>query len=149
MPPQHEGEEAQIEAVRVDGGQAPEGTDEFQVELPAQGPMPQAQAIIGVAASAARPVVVPASVVLPRDGVNYVVVMSPRHQVSAGSQPSRNQQVRLLWRPVEVTRQTAFDVELRAGVRDGEELVNQPALLLSQWKPEDKKPLPVVIDASD
>ena len=146
--PQSEGGTAQIDAVRLDEAGSPAEVSAVQMELPAEAVPAQQQASSGMAASAARPVVVPASVVLPRDGVNYVAVMSASAPVSSGAQPGLTKTVTLLWRPVQVARQTAFDVELRGGVRDGEELVNQPALLLSQWKPEDKKPFPVSLDAS-
>jgi len=143
-PTQNQGA-AIIEAVRVDGSAAPENADAVQVELPAQAQQPDTPST-GKAATAARPVVVPPSVILPRDGVNYVAVLesqpAPAHPSSEG------QTVTLSWRTVEVARQTPFDVELRGGVRDGEQIVNQPALLLAQWKPESKTPLPVHLDAT-
>lgn len=144
-PPQGAGEAAQIEAV-LDQGALPAGTNAVQVQLPQQAAAEKG-GNTGLAASPTRPVVVPMSVVLPRDGVDYIAVMSPGTASSASAPDARP--VTLSWRPVQVARQTAFDVELRAGVRDGEEIVNQPALLLSQWKPEDKKPLPVLLGAPD
>lgn len=147
MPPKAEGEAAQIDAVVLDQSVLSVGASAVQVQLPTD-TAAQSSASTGLGASPSRPVVVPASVVLPRDGVDYIAVMSP----GAGSDShsvSDPKTVTLSWRPVQVARQTAFDVELRAGVRDGEQILNQPALLLSQWKPEDKRPLPVLLDASN
>jgi len=141
-------EAAHIEAVRVEESAAPEEADAVQVELPAQA-TPQNPSDAGAPATPARPVVVPASVILPREGVNYVAVMTPT-KATPSSSPSTSLQTRTIsWRPVQIARQTAFDVELRAGMRDGEEVVDQPALLLSQWKPEDHKPLLVSLDSKD
>lgn len=144
-PPKSEGEAALIDAVVLDPGALPAGADAVQVQLPSEAVSGKG-ASTGLAASPTRPVVVPTSVVLPRDGVNYIAVMSPNSTTDASTADAKP--ITLSWRRVQVARQTAFDVELRAGVRDGEEIVNQPALLLSQWKPEDKKPFPVLIDAS-
>jgi len=146
-PPQGE-EAAHIEAVRVEESAATEEADTVQVELPAQA-LPQNPSDAGTPATPARPVVVPASVILPREGVNYVAVMMPT-KAAPSSSPSTSPQTRTIsWRPVQIARQTAFDVELRAGMRDGEKVVDQPALLLSQWKPEDGKPLLVSLDFKD
>jgi len=146
-PPQGE-EAAHIEAVRVEESAAPEAADAVQVELPAQA-IPQNPSDAGSPATPARPVVVPTSVILPREGVNYVAVMMPTKAAPSSSVSTSPQTCTISWRPVQIARQTAFDVELRAGMRDGEEVVDQPALLLSQWKPEDHKPLLVSLDAKD
>ena len=146
-PPQGQ-KTAQIEAVRVEESTVPVGDDAVQVELPAQA-IPQNPSDAGTPASPARPVVIPASVILPRAGVNYIALVMPT-KAAPSSSPSASSQIRtVLWRPVQIARQTAFDVELRGGMRDGEEVVDQPALLLSQWKPEDHKPLLVTVDSKD
>ncbi len=144
--PESAGDAAQIDAVVLDASALPEGADAVQVQLPADA-VPLGSAT-GIAASPIRPVVVPVSVVLPRDGVNYIAVMSPLSTSNTAS-TSAARPVTFSWRPVHVSRQTAFDVELQAGVHDGEQIVNQPALLLSQSKPEDKKPFSALLDASD
>lgn len=144
-PPQSDSDAAEVDAVRVDGAGVPDAVDAFQVELPAEA-VPQDDAQNGIAATPSRPVVVPASVVLPRDGVNYVAVMEPSQKASMANSLAKS--ATLSWRPIEIVRQTPFDVEIKSGVRDGEKIVNQPALLLSQWKPEDKKPFPILLDAS-
>jgi len=139
---------AHIEAIRVEESALPQGDSAVQVELPAQS-IPRNSSNAGRPATSERPIVVPASVILPREGVNYVAVMTPI-KTAPSSAPSTSSQTRTVsWRPVQIARQTAFDVELRAGMRDGEEVVDQPALLLSQWKPEDAKPLSVSLDAKD
>ena len=77
--------------------------------------------------------------VLPRDGSSFVAVVSPSNE---DARP-----LMLQWRAVEIERQTAFDVEIKSGLREGERIVDQPLLLLSQLKPEDKSELSVVIQA--
>lgn len=137
FPPAKEGEAAQIEAVRSDGTTTKEtGVTGVQAELPA--------AVMPVAAPAttpssqARPVVVPLSVILPRDGSSFVAVVE---EGKTSTQP-----LTLRWRVVQVERETPFDIEIKSGLHQGERIVDHPALLLSRLKPEENKALPVAIE---
>lgn len=139
-PPAKEGEAAQIEAVRGDGNAAAEvNANGVQAQLP-----PDAVPVVApdpAHPASARPVVIPLSVVMARDGVSYVAVVSTAARTS--------QPMTLQWRPVQIERETAFEVEIKAGLHEGERVVDQPAILLSQLRPEEKRSVPVVVEAMD
>ncbi len=134
-PPDHDGGTAQIDAQSLDNAPAT-GEKSVQAELPA-GVLP---AVASNIPNSEKSVVVPASVVLPRDGASFVAVLASSGTASASSS--------LTWRAVQIAHETAFDVEIKSGLRDGERVVDQPILLLSQLKPEDKKAVPVVVQAT-
>ncbi|BCM94079.1 hypothetical protein IAD21_05978 [Abditibacteriota bacterium] len=138
-PPTNAGEGAQIDAVRTDGSTlTSDSTNAIQAELPldALPVVPNHARKVGP-----QPVIVPLSVILPRDGSSFVAVVGP---TTEETKPTT-----LEWRPVQIERQTAFDVEIKSGLRAGERVVTQPILLLSEIKPEQKTGIPVIIEASD
>ena len=110
----------------------------MQAELPA--------GILPITAPSTHPqvfnnVVIPLSVILPRDGSSFVAVVEPK---------AKDEHALVLqWRAVQIERQTPFDVKIKSGLHDGERVVDQPLLLLSQLKPEDKSSLRVVVQNID
>ena len=136
-PPTREGGTATIDAQSLDSA-PPSDEKNVQAELP----LDVLPIVLPGSPSGAKSVVVPASVVLPRDGGSFVAVVETPVGKAAKS-PS------LTWRAVQIERQTAFDVEIKSGLHEGEQVVDQPILLLSQLKPEDKKPMPIVVQATN
>ena len=136
VPPTKEGEAAQIEAVRVDGIASDQGPAGVQAELPA-GVLPVA-APATTPSSQAQPVVVPLSVILPRDGASFVAVVK---EGTTSAQP-----LTMRWRAVQVERETPFDVEIKSGLQQGERVIDHPTLLLSRLRPEENKVLPIVVE---
>ena len=128
-----------IDAENLGGAVATDAADakEVQAELPLE-----ALPIVAPGSMAgSKVVVVPASVVLPRDGASFVAVVT-------GGDKATSKPASLTWRAVEIERQTAFDIQIKSGLRDGEQVVDQPILLLSLSKPETKQSVPVVVQTT-
>lgn len=149
-PPVREGEPALIDAARMDGsGPSNASSAGVEAELPV-GALPPTLQI--AQSSQARPVVLPISVVLPRNGASYVAVLTPTSQETPQQdttvQEDEDIKMTLEWRPIEIHSHTISNVEVLSGIRKGEQLVDQPALLLAQSKPEERKSLLVEVEAS-
>lgn len=138
-PPSTEGEAAQIDAVRTENTASGSTTStDVQVEIPLEALPTKTPGI--APKTGPQPVVVPLSVILPRDGASYVAVVAPTKEEEPAT---------LQWRSVKIQRQTAFDVEIKSGLKAGERVVTQPILLLSDLKPEQNIGIPVTVEASD
>ncbi len=138
--PTKEGEAAIINAVCTDSnGVVDTSARNVQMELPLDA-LPTT-APVSAPKNGPQTVVVPLSVILPRDGASYVAVVTPKNATT--------KQTTLQWRSVQIEHQTAFDVELKSGLHVGERVVAQPVLLLSDLKPEQKAGIPVIIEESD